>query len=274
MRKVKNRLKSILQNGGIAYGAYVTIDSPVLIETIGGCGFDFVVIDVELIGPSPYDSKSLGNLIRACELYDMTSLIRVAENSASMILKALSLGAQGVVVAHCKTVHDAELMVKHSFYPPFGWRGIGPSRGLHDVVAELPEYVKQSNLETVVIPLIEDKEGVDNLGDILKIPEIDIIFLGPGDLSVSLGHPGELGHEEVLKYLDRARAICRARGKCTMELAGGREDAEKLVREGARALLLPDDVLVIYQSFRNRLEQLRAGASSASAHYKAQEKTR
>lgn len=263
MRRVRNRLKEVLHKGEIAYGAYVTIDSPIFVETIGGCGFDFVMIDVEVIGPSPYDSRTLGGLIRACELYNMTPLVRVSENSRSMILKALSLGAQGVVVAHCKTEDDARLMVEYSLYPPLGSRGIGPSRGLHNIVAELPEYIKQANLETIVIPLIEDKEGVDNLEKILSVPGIDTIFFGPGDLSASLGHPGEMEHKEVLTYLTMARSICKAKGKCTMELAGGKDDAEKLVKEGTRILLLPDDIFVIYQSFKDRLDKLKEGVSSA-----------
>ena len=263
MRRFRNRTKEILGKGGIAYGAYVTIDSPLLIETIGACGFDFVMIDVEAIGPSPYDSNSLGNLIRACELYDMTSLIRVPENNSSMILKAFTLGAQGVVVAHCKTARDARLMVQYSLYPPLGYRGVAPSRGLHDIAMELSEYVEQANRETLVIPLIEDREGVDNLEEILSVPGIDAIFLGPGDLSVSLGHPGEMGHTEVVEYLSRARAICKAKGKCLMDLALEKNDAEKRVMEGARLLILHDDVFFIYQSMKATLEQIREGASSA-----------
>jgi len=263
MRRFVNRAKEILRKGGIAYGAYVTIDSPLLVETIGACGFDFVMIDVEAIGPSPYDSNSLGNLIRACEIYDMTSLIRVPENNWSMILKAFTLGAQGVVVAHCKTMHDAKLMVQYSLYPPLGYRGVAPSRGLHDIVAEFSEYVEQANRETLVIPLIEDREGVDNLEEIISVPGIDAVFLGPGDLSVSLGHAGDMGHAEVVDYLRRARSICKARGKWLMDLAVDKNDADKRVMDGARLLILHDDVFFIYQSMKAKLVQIREGASSA-----------
>ena len=262
MRRFTNRAKGILRKGGVAYGGYITIDSPTLIETFGASGFDFVMIDVEATGPSPYDSKTLSSLIRACELYDMTSLIRVPENNPTMILKAFTLGAQGVVVAHCKTADDAKQMVRSSLYPPFGCRGVAPSRGLQDIASELPDYIDQANRETLVIPLIEDREGIDNLEAILSVPEIDAVFLGPGDLSVSLDHAGEMGHPEVQQYLTRARATCKAKGKCFMDIVHEKAEAEKRVTEGARLLILHDDVSVIHRWLKSQLQQIQDGASA------------
>jgi len=262
MRKFTNRAKAILQKGGVAYGGYITIDSPALIETFGACGFDFVMIDVEATGPSPYDSKTLSSLIRACELYDMTSLIRVPENSPTMILKAFTLGAQGVVVAHCKTADDAKQMVRSSLYPPLGCRGVAPSRGLQDIASELPAYIDQANRETLVIPLIEDREGVDNLEAILSVFGIDAIFLGPGDLSASLDHPGEMGHPQVQQYLTRARAICKTKGKCFMDIVHEKAEAEKRVTEGARLLILHDDVSVIHRWLKSQLQQIQDGGTA------------
>ena len=143
------------------------------------------------------NSSNIGDLTRSADLINATSIVRVPRPEYQLIYHALDLGAQGIAVLHVKSKEDAELVVKASKFSPIGQRGMFTSRqgiGVDD-------YFHKANDETFVLVFIEDLIAIENLDEILEVENIDVFFVGPGDLSQELGHIGQQNHPEVKKVV-------------------------------------------------------------------------
>lgn len=204
MRIRPNRVKEKLAAGEAAY--MVVLHDPNSIDMFGPNGFDGVWLDSEH-GPNEY--SDMGNLTRACDLWGMTSLLRVNRNERSLIYRALDQGVQGVVVPHVKTREEAENIVAGGKYAPIGERGMYPARQSYGV----EDFLSVANDQTLLVAMIEDDEAVQNLDEILEVDHIDVFLLGPHDLASSLGHIGNPGHPEVQLKIDDAVARIQQRDR-------------------------------------------------------------
>lgn len=190
------KLINNLKNNTFSVGPFSKSSDPSIIECMGLAGFDFLVIDLE---HSPNTIESAQNLIRAASLHKMTPIIRVGENNESLISKVLDIGAQGVQVPQIGNKEDAIKVVEAAKFSPLGMRGVCRyvrSAGFSSMDKNI--YFKESNENTLVILQIEGKEGIENLDSILEVDGVDIIFIGPYDLSQSLGVPGQINHPKVM----------------------------------------------------------------------------
>jgi len=159
-----------------------------IIEMLGYSGFDYVFIDTEHVPIS--SDQTLENLIRAAEASNIVPIVRVKENREHYIRNALEAGAKGVVVPHVATREDAEKAVKHARFPLRGIRGADPTvRSAKYKCGDFnwEAFIQQSNEEAMVIPLLEDKEFLDNLDGILSVEGLDAVSFGPTDYALSLG---------------------------------------------------------------------------------------
>ena len=182
-----NKTKAKIQSGGMALGALLTYHSPETVEMLGAMGFDFVTFDME---HEAYDELSLVHGIRAAEAFDLTPIVRVPKDP-DLILRLLDAGAQGVHVPRVNTREDALAVVEASRFHPQGKRtfyATGRS-GNYGLGLTEEEYAEGSNRETILILQVEEEEGVSNIEDILSVPYIDAIQLGPKDLWQSMGMP-------------------------------------------------------------------------------------
>jgi 4-hydroxy-2-oxoheptanedioate aldolase len=200
MYKKVNKVKVALQENRTAIGTWVQMATPEIVEVVGYQGYDFVIIDME---HGQFGFESVPNMIRAAEATDVTPIIRVPQNEESIILKVLDAGAMGVLVPGVMTKEQAEKAVKAAKYgPEFGIRGACPwTRATQYNVKDWVEHVQWSNEETMAWLLIEGKQGVENFDEILSVPYIDALVMGPFDLSQSLGIPGQLDHPLLLETL-------------------------------------------------------------------------
>ncbi len=184
----KRSLKQTVASGELVCGFEVMSCSPILVEMVGYCGFDFVFIDTEHV---PIGSDlDLVHLIRAAEASHAMPIVRVKENSEPCIRGALEAGAQGVIVPHVRTKEDAEQAVRHARYPLKGRRGTSSCvRAARYQCGDfsLQEYVRHSNDETMLIALFEDRECILNLDSILQVDGIDAYCFGPLDYAMTLG---------------------------------------------------------------------------------------
>jgi len=184
----ENPLRRALSEGKVVCGVAVMSRSPILVEILGYTGFDFVFIDTEHV---PIGSDmTLENLIRAAEASDIVPIVRVKENREHYIRNALEAGAQGVVIPHVATKEDAEKAVKYARFPLRGIRGADPhvrSARYRSGDFNWEEFIRKSNEEAMVIPLLEDKEFLSNLEDILSVDGIDALCFGPTDYALSCG---------------------------------------------------------------------------------------
>ncbi len=172
-----------------------------IVEILGGSGYDWVSIDME---HCPTDFALAEQLTRAANCAGITPLIRVADNSPVLIMKALDAGAAGVFVPHVSSRADVERAVAASLYAPQGNRGACSTTRPAGYGAERwTDYVKRANESVVVIPLIEDKAGIDAFDDLLAVKEVPAYWIGVTDLTVAMGCPGADFYQPELAAMAR-----------------------------------------------------------------------
>jgi 4-hydroxy-2-oxoheptanedioate aldolase len=209
---LKNRLKEKLLAGQPAFGVSVMIPSAQIVEMIGRLGFDWVLLDCEHGTLSP---ETVELMAMAAELTGLTPIARPATNSPEAILGLMDRGVMGIQVPHVNTAADARQAVASVKFHPQGTRGLaaGTRPAQYGFAGSATEYVQEANRETLVCVQLEEAEALGNLTEILLVEGVDVFFLGPSDLSQSLGHPGRPDAPEVRAAMDRAFAAIVAAGK-------------------------------------------------------------
>jgi 2-keto-3-deoxy-L-rhamnonate aldolase RhmA len=185
----KNRMKEKLAAGEPVFGVSVMIPSPQIVEMIAAAGFDWVLLDCEH-GTLTLESVEL--MAMAAEASGVTAIARPVSRSAAHILQALDRGVMGVQVPHVRTAAEAREVIAAVKYHPLGQRSLaaGTRSAVYDSHGTLADYVKAANDATLIAVQLEDREAVDNIDEILAVDGIDVFFIGPSDLSQSMGHPG------------------------------------------------------------------------------------
>jgi 4-hydroxy-2-oxoheptanedioate aldolase len=229
---LENRTKAKLTAGEPAFGCFVRTPEPQLIEYVGLLGWDFLVFDAE---HGPLQPREVENLCRAIEPHGTTPMVRVTTNDAPTILRFLDIGAHGVHVPWVNSAAEAERAVRAVKYSPRGTRGLAGSRASEWGLREpIEAYVERANRETLVVIQVETQEAVDAIDDYLKVDGVDVLFLGPTDLSQSLGHPGDLRHPDVLRAMDRVADAVVGSGTTLGIYAGTVDMTRKWLDRGAR----------------------------------------
>lgn len=177
---MKNPLKEKLKNGEAVIGTFIQIGHPDVAEILSGVGFDWLLLDAE---HSPMGLESLQQLMQAMNGSNCIPMVRPEWNEPVIIKRVLDIGAYGVLIPWVNSKEEAEKAVQYCKYPPEGIRGFGPRRaGMFD-----PDYFKTANEEILVAVQIETAKAVNNIDEILSVPGIDACYVGPADLSVSMG---------------------------------------------------------------------------------------
>jgi 4-hydroxy-2-oxoheptanedioate aldolase len=229
---LENRTKAKLAAGDPAFGCFVRTPEPQLIEYVGLLGWDFLVFDAE---HGPLQPREVENLCRAIEPHGTTPLVRVTTNDAPTILRFLDIGAHGVHVPWVNSAAEAARAVRAVKYSPRGTRGLAGSRASEWGLREpIEAYVERANRETLVVIQVETQEAVDAIDEYLKVDGVDVLFLGPTDLSQSLGHPGDLRHPDVLRAMDRVADAVVGSGTTLGIYAGTVDMTKEWLDRGAR----------------------------------------
>ena len=207
-----NTLKQKLKEGKPAFGVMITFPSPPVVEILGYLGFDWLLIDNEH-GSVTVDTSE--EMIRAAELTGIAPIVRPVINRPEAIAPFLDRGAWGVQVPHVNTREEAEAAVAACKYFPDGQRG-SFSRGRPAEYglsgATTQEYFASANANTLVCLMLEEVEAIENIGEIVKVKGVDVLFIGSGDLSQSMGHPGQQAHPEVLAVMEKGVKRIREAG--------------------------------------------------------------
>jgi len=205
-----NTLKQKLREGNAVFGCMITFPSSPVVEMLGHTGFDWVLLDNE---HGSIDVESCEHMVRAAELSGIAPIVRPVANRPDVIAPFLDRGAWGVQVPHVNTREEAEAAVRACKYHPEGTRGIFSLGRPADygMKGSTQDYVVQANANTLVCLMLEEVEAVDNLPEILKVKGVDVLFIGSGDLSTSMGYPGQQAHPEVQAVMERGvKLICEA----------------------------------------------------------------
>ncbi|MFN0120489.1 MAG: HpcH/HpaI aldolase family protein [Blastocatellia bacterium] len=253
-----NTTRAKLKAGGTVYGCFVRYPEATLAEMLGYYGWDYLLLDGEHSTITPRDCE---NLVRACELRDITPIVRVSTNQPQIILQYLDTGVQGAQVPMINTAAEAEACVRAVKYMPRGGRGLAGVRAANFGQVQpfsFKEYTARANQETMVIAQVETVQAVEALPEILATPDVDVIFLGPTDLSQSLGHPGDFNHPLVQETFTRVIDQVNASDKVLGTLVSNLEGAQKWRDRGARYMMITMEAL-LGPACRSFLAEARKG---------------
>jgi 2-keto-3-deoxy-L-rhamnonate aldolase RhmA len=207
-----NRMKEKILRGEPALGCSVMFPSPQVVEMLGFAGFDWVLIDCEhgSIGPADIELMAM-----ACDAVGITPIARPRTNSASDIQSVMDRGVMGVQVPHVNTAEDARRAVAAVKFGPGAARGLaaGTRPDSWGLGARMPDFAAHANAQSLVCVQLEHESALRNLDAILAVDGIDVFFIGPSDLSQSMGFPGDPKAPPVAEAIDRALAAIRAAGR-------------------------------------------------------------
>lgn len=208
----ENTLKQKLEAGQAVFGVMITFPSPQVVEMLGLLGFDWVLIDNEH-GSITVDNSE--ELVRAAELTGMAPIVRPVSNKPEIIAPFLDRGAWGVQVPHVNTAEEARAAVDAVKYYPSGHRGIfSRSRPAgYGFSGSTADYVAEANRNTLVCLMLEEVEAIKNLDEMVTVEGVDVFFIGSGDLSQSMGYPGQQTHPEVQALMVEGVTAIREAGR-------------------------------------------------------------
>lgn len=237
-------LRERLLAGETVVGPFQSIASPMVTETIGHAGFDFTILDQE---HGPLTASDCVGLCAAADNVGLSPIIRVRNNTEGEIQRALDLGA-GVEIPQIETTTDAEAAADASRFDPIGSRGLSPYVRAGDYVGG-EAYTGTQNEQRTVIVHVEGEEAVDNVDGILSVAGIDVVFLGPYDLSQSLGIPGQVGDERVESRMERVCDLAADADAVVGTYADDPAMAERWIDAGVQFLALSVDAAIIQRRF-------------------------
>ena len=206
---LENPLKKTMKAGGVVMGTMLThLRQPAVAILMKNAGWDYVFLDAEHGSFTPPD---LLDFCVAAKAVCLPVIVRVPNSrEAQRLYQTLDLGATGLLCPQTETKEQAEFIVHSTKYFPMGQRGMS-LRNAHTFWGKYKgsELTPKLNEETMIVLQIESKTGVDNLGPMLDVPGVDAVFIGPNDMSQTLGIPGDIGHPEVAKRVDRVLEVCQ-----------------------------------------------------------------
>lgn len=250
-------LLDALGGGAMLAGMQCFSGSPVLVEAMGQGGLDFTIVDME---HCPTSLETVAHCVRAADAAGIVPLVRVPDLDRPLIGRILDVGARGIVLPHASP-ERCTAAVLACRYGPEGDRGACPVvRAAGYLPADWSAHAARANRETLLVPLVEDPEAVEAIDEILAVDGVDIVFLGPFDLSIAMGLGGaDYRHPKLAAVLERVIGAASARGKYVMTTVGATIDddyARDLVAKGVRLLSFSADVAVFLAACR-RIAALR-----------------
>jgi len=248
---VSESFRARLRKGESLVGTIVAIESPEVVEVLAASGFDWLFIDAE---HSPLSPAGVQRMLIAAGA--VPCAVRVPCNDEAFIKQALDAGAAGIIVPQVNTPEAAALAVHRAKYPPAGLRGVGPSRALGYGYG-IADYVARANEDTAVIVQAEHIDAVAAIDDIVAVPGVDAIFIGPFDLSLSMNLPGQVDHPAVVAAIERVREATLRAGLPLGYFGVGPESVRHWMARGFSLLACGVDLMMLGARAREVAASLR-----------------
>lgn len=233
-------------------GIFLLSGNTLLAEACTYLPLDFVVIDAEA---APLSYRDIFLLVQVMKSKNLEVFVRVSEKSTYTIEHILDFGVAGIIVPKVESKKDAEKIVNAAYYPPQGNRGVNPVR-VSNYFTNLPDYFKTANKSHKVFIQIESQEGIDNLDEILTVDGIHGVFIGPGDLSSSLGQIGEVANEKIRKVIDAILEKVKAANLTPGIFAYSTELAQEYKKKGFRFIAIGNDIKLFNESVINKVKAI------------------
>jgi 4-hydroxy-2-oxoheptanedioate aldolase len=250
----KNRLKAALASGDTQIGMWLGFASPMMAELVAGCGFDWCLIDGE---HAPNTVQTILAQLQAMNGSAATPVVRVPVGEDWLLKQVLDIGVQTVMVPMVETAQDAEAMARAVRYPPDGVRGMAHSMIRASGYNAIGDYPASANGEICLIVQVESAKAIENIDEIAAVHGVDVVFIGPSDLSADMGYPGDAGAPAVVAAIEHAVSRIHAAGKASGIVTYGGDSYGYYHRLGVSFLGLGADVFVMAQRMRDLVAQTR-----------------
>ena len=249
-----NHFKRAIASGKTPIGCWLASGSPATAEALGCAGFDFLVVDTE---HTPIDVTQMIDILRTIAGTPAQAIVRPPWNDMVMVKRVLDAGAQSLLLPFVQNAEEAKRAVAYTRYPPDGVRGVaGTHRGSR--YGTIPNYVKRAHEELCVIVQIETIAAFSQLEAIASVPGIDSIFIGPSDLSASMGLLGDIGNPAVQEKLTSAAQTCRKLGKPCGIIGFNPEMAKKFLGYGFSWVAVGSDLALMVSRAQEYLAAMRS----------------
>ena len=246
---ISGKLKTKLNNGERVFGTFVKLNSTAVIEMLGQKGFDFIIIDRE---HSVFSDTDIEKMVMAADVWGLPVIIRTPSNLGEHILHALDSGACGVQVPDISSVSQINEVIENAKYYPEGSRGLSfAQRAAGYGFQGGTEYIEKSNKDTVITVHIENKKMAEKIEEVCKIPQLDVVFVGPADLSQSMGKPGKTDDPEVIALIENVFRVALENHKTVGIYVGTEEAIKKYADLGATYFAWKSDVLLLSEGIRS-----------------------
>lgn len=248
-------LNGRLSDEGPVYGVFAKTNDPFFIEVLGKAGFDFVILDCE---HGPNSPRDIYPLVLASRANGLLPVVRVGALSETEIARVLDLGVAGVQVPQISTAEQARSLAQWSRFAPRGTRGVCRFvRAADFSLRTRAEYFEDAN-DITVIGMVEGVAGIRNLDEILEVDGIDVLFIGPYDLSQALGLTGQVDHPLVMEQIEIVIAKCKARNRVVGTFVDNMATAKRYKDLGVKYLAYSVDVGIFADACRKISGELRA----------------
>jgi 4-hydroxy-2-oxoheptanedioate aldolase len=251
----ENRLRTIWSKGGTVVNGWLHIPSSFSSEVMAQAGWDSLTIDMQ---HGPVDYGSAVPMLQAISTTDTVPVVRVPWNDPGLIMQVLDAGCYAVICPMINTREEAEAFVGACRYPPAGYRSYGPYRA---TLYGGPDYTDHANETVVTMAMIETRQALENLEEILSVSGLDAVFVGPADLGQSLGHgPGmDRDEPEVVEAIDRVVAAAREHGLVAGIFTGSPEYASRMVEKGFQFVTISSDARLMASAAAGVVAAVKGG---------------
>lgn len=254
-----NKFKQGLKGDKPMWGLWLGLPDSSCAEIVAGAGFDWLLIDSE---HAPFELDSTMRHLQAIAPYGVPAIVRPEEGRTALLKRILDIGAQTVLVPMCDTAEQARELVKAVKYPPQGVRGLGSSLARAANWNRIPGYLQKANDEICLIVQAETVTAMANLKEIAAVDGVDAVFIGPSDLSASMGHIGNPDHPDVVAAIENGFTVINDAGKAAGLLCINPAKARHYVEKGAKFVGVGVDTLLLGNAAKQLAESFTSDASA------------
>ncbi|MEM1546179.1 MAG: aldolase/citrate lyase family protein [Candidatus Methanomethylicia archaeon] len=252
-----NGLKNTIRSGKVTLGTWVTIGHPEISDILSTLPFDWLVFDME---HGPLDIGVVEILMMPLKGTNITPIVRIPWNDLVVIKRVLDIGAYGLVIPWVNSRSDVENALIACKYPPHGLRGVGPRRCIMYGAYDIKKYYETFENELIIAIQAETRKALDNLEEIASVNGVDIVFIGPNDLSASLGIFREFNHPKFLEALSIVIKTCRKTDTTPGIMAYNLNQARKYIEMGFKFISIANDAVMMRNIFNEILTSLKASS--------------
>ena len=250
-----NAFKKALASGDTVFGCWMSIAEVYTAEILGRAGFDWLLIDGE---HSPNDIRSIRDQVIALATSDSHPVVRVPIGETWIIKQVLDLGVQTILVPMVETAEQAKELVRACRYPPEGTRGVGYGVSRAGGFGQYDNYGPTADAQICLLVQVETKTGLDNIDDILNVDGVDGVFIGPADLSASMGYLGQTMHPDMQATILRALKRISDSGKAAGILTNDDGMIQSSLAAGARFVAVAMDIALLLENAKATAEKWKS----------------